>query len=105
MPERPATPRYGHAPIAMRRVAGFDEIERAGDFYWNLRIKGVRRLVFTEPALEGHEVVSIPVARGDGGRGAHWGWDGNEERPTLKPSVHTFGVWHGWIRDGKLVEA
>lgn len=32
-----------------------------------------------------------------------WEWDGNEEKPTLKPSVHTRGHWHGWIKNGRMV--
>jgi hypothetical protein len=38
-----------------------------------------------------------------------WEWDGNRERPTFSPSIDCKlgGVpcWHGWIRDGKLVDA
>ncbi len=29
-----------------------------------------------------------------------WEWDGNLERPTLSPSVHDVGHWHGWLIDG-----
>lgn len=29
-----------------------------------------------------------------------WNWDGNRERPTLTPSVHRVGHWHGWLRNG-----
>lgn len=32
-----------------------------------------------------------------------WGWDENEERPTLHPSVHYRGHWHGWFREGRMV--
>ena len=31
------------------------------------------------------------------------GWDGNEEEPTLSPSI-VAGKWHGYLRGGKLVE-
>ena len=34
--------------------------------------------------------------------GCVWGWDGNEDRPTLTPSIHAPGIWHGWLRAGRL---
>ena len=34
-----------------------------------------------------------------------WKWDGNKDKPTLTPSINIIGVWHGWLRDGKLVTA
>ncbi len=30
-----------------------------------------------------------------------WEWDGNEESPTLSPSIHDVGHWHGWLREGQ----
>ena len=32
--------------------------------------------------------------------GASWEWNGDEEAPTLQPSVHHIGHWHGWLRNG-----
>lgn len=34
-----------------------------------------------------------------------WNWNGNEENPTLSPSVNNLPSevtpgWHGWLRDG-----
>ncbi|HTJ56689.1 MAG TPA: DUF6527 family protein [Devosiaceae bacterium] len=29
-----------------------------------------------------------------------WDWDGNREQPTLLPSVHRVGHWHGWLQGG-----
>lgn len=34
-----------------------------------------------------------------------WEWDGNVEAPTLQPSVHHVGHWHGWLRAGEWVQA
>ena len=28
------------------------------------------------------------------------GW--NEEAPTLRPSLHAVGIWHGWVTAGQL---
>ncbi|MCB1516139.1 MAG: hypothetical protein KDJ19_00775 [Hyphomicrobiaceae bacterium] len=29
-----------------------------------------------------------------------WNWNGSFEKPTLTPSVHDKGHWHGWLTDG-----
>lgn len=29
-----------------------------------------------------------------------WEWDGNLDKPTLSPSVHDVGHWHGYLRAG-----
>jgi hypothetical protein len=29
-----------------------------------------------------------------------WIFDGNYAQPTLTPSVHHVGHWHGWLRNG-----
>lgn len=36
---------------------------------------------------------------------ASWTWDGNEQKPTLSPSLHDVGIWHGWVQAGMLKEA
>lgn len=32
--------------------------------------------------------------------GPTWNWDGDLDRPTLSPSIHHTGHWHGWLRQG-----
>lgn len=32
-----------------------------------------------------------------------WHWDGNREKPTLTPSVHQVGHYHGWLRAGTWI--
>jgi hypothetical protein len=34
-----------------------------------------------------------------------WIWDGNREAPTLDPSVHHVGHWHGYLRAGFWTQA
>lgn len=46
--------------------------------------------------------INMPPEAKRAGRGASWGWDGNEEKPTLTPSVHHVGHWHGWVRAGRM---
>jgi hypothetical protein len=51
----------------------------------------------------------IPVSVGKKKPG-DWDWNGNREKPTLSPSILIRGSeniqkWHGFLRDGKLIEA
>lgn len=32
--------------------------------------------------------------------GPSWTWNGALDKPTLTPSVHHVGHWHGWLTDG-----
>ena len=114
MATRP-TPRYGHSPIQMRRVRedvdkpgyyeGYDALEQAGDFFWQVA-NGKRSLFVAVPS-------DHPVGWSGCGwtidyknaNDAQWSWDGNEDAPTLSPSLHWIGLWHGWVRNGQLVEA
>lgn len=34
-----------------------------------------------------------------------WGWNGDEQRPTLAPSINHVDHWHGYLRDGMFVNA
>lgn len=47
-------------------------------------------------ALENDQLEARP--------GAMWKWNGNEDKPTLTPSVFNTGLkckWHGWLSDGE----
>ncbi len=95
------TPRHGHAPLPMRRRKGDDAmIEAVGDFYW----EGDHLYVAVPDADIGWVVIRLPVVK-DVKLPKHWHWDGDREVPTLDPSIHTLGVWHGYIRKGALIEA
>jgi hypothetical protein len=45
----------------------------------------------------------IPIIRGTCGVPRIWGWDGNEDKPTITPSILATGQWHGYLRDGRLI--
>lgn len=51
--------------------------------------------------LPSDTICIIPIRRGNETKGA-WAWDGNEQAPTLSPSVWQKGCWHGWIRAGRM---
>lgn len=44
-----------------------------------------------------------PLIAGSGFKpadGPSWNWNGSTDAPTLTPSVHHRGHWHGWLRNG-----
>lgn len=44
-----------------------------------------------------------PLTVGNGFKpasGPSWKWNGSVKMPTLTPSVHRIGHWHGWLRNG-----
>jgi Family of unknown function (DUF6527) len=103
------TPRYGHAPIPMKRVLDKDDVDHVGEFAWGEE-RGVRYIMLALPrpkadAPDDYIMNYLPVALGANAPGKCWGWDGNEDAPTLTPSIHCIGHWHGWARGGMLIEA
>lgn len=105
----PATPRYCHEPVPMKLLDDSAKIDNAGEFAWS-EIAGVRHITLALPrpmpnAPDDYVMNVLPVAHGTNSPGKSWGWDGNESKPTLSPSIHCIGHWHGWVRNGMLVEA
>ena len=81
-----------------------------GDFAWDFdspELGGDRKAetahIYVALPGEGGGWSAIKVRRGAPGGERVWGWDGNEDKPTLTPSIHMPGVWHGWLRAGRLV--
>jgi hypothetical protein len=97
-----ATPRSGHAPIVMHRVDGCPS--KVGEFKWRVT-DGKRVLVLAIPYGRDRYVLSEWTIDHKNDCNAQWSWDKNEEKPTLHPSLHAVGVWHGWVRNGMLREA
>jgi hypothetical protein len=105
----PNTPRYGHLPIKMKRAVDKDGVDNVGEFAWGDE-NGVRHIMVALPrptpqAPDNYIMNYLPVHPGGNVPGKGWGWDGNEDNPTLTPSIHCVGHWHGWVRAGMLVEA
>lgn len=90
-----------------RRVANLDSLEEPGDFCW-LRTShsdeiGAIGLLCPACGCE-HDVPVKP------GNPQGWGWDGNQERPTLSPSIFFSAGhgkrnpdcrWHGFLQNGE----
>jgi hypothetical protein len=63
--------------------------------------KGPVGMVYVCPCGCGH--TGVLDFRRDPVRRPSWVWDGNRDKPTLHPSVHHIGHWHGWLRNGVWV--
>lgn len=91
-----------HAPVGSFY---WTDVDDAGNHY--------RMLMVKMPADGGkvHGVVIAPAVR-SGWNKAAWQWDGNEEAPTLTPSIRygerneaheiTVEHWHGFITSGQI---
>lgn len=88
--------------VDCRRVSDYESIERPGDFYFH-PVEGMAGETHLHVMLPGNTFIVIGVARGSSQMPKVWGWDGNEDKPTLQPSIHTLEHWHGWLRNGHLV--
>ena len=104
------TPFLGHDPIPMRRVDGYDDVEQPGDFWWTRAEGGPVIWIALPPsgwaAERGHRFNITPwTINHKNSCDAQWSWDGDEDSPTLTPSLHCVGYWHGWVRGGMRVEA
>jgi Family of unknown function (DUF6527) len=72
----------------------------AGQFCWGPEQNGERTLYIVLPSFDYPDALT--VRRGAPGGNRVWGWDGNEEKPTLQPSIHVIGRWHGYLTAGRL---
>jgi len=93
------------APIPMRRVEDYQDVVMPGDFYWSLNVSEWPPVRYIGIKLPGGGFcnIRINVPRG-------WTWDGNEDAPTLTPSIFHepqggLHSWHGFATAGKLVAA
>ena len=101
-----ATPKHGHSPITMRARLKAVDFEQVGDFCWG-GSPGREVLVIAIPDTE-HEqgwITSRWTIDHKNHCDAQWSWDGKRDKPTLTPSLHAVDTWHGYVREGMLVEA
>ena len=92
--------------IQMRRVANARAMEGPGDFYWYVHPTGTRVFWVAIPCNNAHGWLRSPwTIDHPNETGDQWTWDGNEDKPTLSPSLHAVGFWHGWVKHGVMSEA
>ena len=73
-----------------------------GSFFIETLASG-RRIMWHRLPDNNHGVINLrPVAPGQE-QHPSWEWDGNLEKPTLTPSVHLPGRWHGWFTAGRMI--
>ena len=79
------------------RKVEWGTIEKPGDFCFGPELDYIYLWL---PGTNGPDAIQIQ--RGSPGGNRVWGWDGNQEAPTLTPSIHARGQWHGYLRSGRL---
>ena len=87
--------------IECRKVKfGADDggMEKPGDFCFD---GSLTHIYIWLPGISGPDALEIQKGAPGGPR--VWGWDGDEDKPTLTPSINAQGQWHGFLRAGKLV--
>ncbi len=82
--------------IATRKVES-GQMEQPGDFCFNDDRSWIYVWLPGQKASD-----SIRIRREDNGSLRVWKWDGNEDAPTLEPSIDLPGEWHGFLRAGRL---
>lgn len=78
----------------------------AGQFYYVVNEAGEKvGLCSCLPNAGDHGEPSwgTTMFTGHGSPKHEWTWDGNVEKPTLHPSIHSVGNWHGWLQAGRFV--
>lgn len=98
--------KYNHKPIDMVRVGSVGDIRNVGQFAWVIDKNGQRSLVVAIPSLSamGWSITTWTIDHKNHWD-AQWSWDGDEDKPTLKPSLNWVNMWHGYVTKGQLVEA
>lgn len=71
-------------------------MERDGVAYRVLWFRDPRGIVGCIP------VEPLPPGGREAWGGHSWAWDGNEDRPTLRPSLLRRGGWHGYVTAGRM---
>jgi hypothetical protein len=82
-----------------KRGPNFDSLEQDGDWYIKPNeFEG--GLLYLHCQLPGANFCAIPIQRGPHSSPEPWGWDGNEDAPTITPSINLVGYWHGFFEKG-----
>lgn len=105
--------------IACNRRESAADCEEPGDFAWRVcseRDTDGDACGWRNPK-EGERPTHLYLVNPEGARaflairpekqanGASWEWNGDLDRPSLKPSINDPGGWHGWLGNGVLTDA
>ncbi len=72
-----------------------DVISKPGDFKFS---EERDYLYIWIPGTTGPDAIPISNLK----HPRNWLWDGNEDSPSLSPSLHCVGEWHGYLTSGYL---
>ena len=88
---------------AMVRHADDDAVHAGppGSFCIETDSNGQRMMIFKYPDGDVGGIFLRPMLPSNPPHPS-WEWDGNGDAPTLTPSVHRPGRWHGWFRAGRM---
>ncbi len=84
---------------------------KPGMFFWTYQVREVDGVehrcrmiwaIYPDGSIGALPIRPVPPQLSSVNGGQSWDWDGNEARPTLTPSVHHIGRWHGYVRNGRM---
>lgn len=106
---------YCKASCMMQQLTNRDLLWRdgspVGSFFWGAAFRtfdGIEHRCrvlwakYPDGSIGSIPIRPVPPQIAEVYRNQSWAWDGNESEPTLTPSVHHIGRWHGWIRRGRM---
>lgn len=76
---------------------------KVGEFFTSTDKHGQRFLHAMFPGNHYAQLPIRPLLNPETNGGHSWEWDRNEVKPTLTPSVHCIGEWHGYVTAGRMV--
>lgn len=90
--------------IPTKLCASLEEVRAIGDYMIDRRIPEKPLIFIFLPHDTVPSRLRLYPLQKEGGDNTWWLLTGTDERPTLSPSIHAPGLWHGYLRDGQLVE-
>ena len=73
---------------------------RPGDFFYRTD-RETGRKKWVEFWVPGQKTpFAVPIYPQKNESGATWRLSGDDDAPTLTPSVDVKDIWHGWLREG-----
>lgn len=96
----------GQPNVKMTRIEDEKFPQNPGEFAWKRSGDGTRYLSFRDNRGMFHCVPVTPASEGK--QPNNWLWDGNEDSPTLVPSILAYGEdrsqvkWHGYVTGGEV---
>lgn len=90
--------------IPTKLCQNLDEVKALGDYFIDRRNPARPAIFIFLPHDTVPSYLRLYQVNREGGDNSWWQLSGPDERPTLHPSINAPGLWHGYLRDGQLVE-